>query len=152
MKTACKVGAVWSLGLAAVLASTVTAEPAIAADARARIVPVVTSTAQLPSCRSIEYPGDGGKISVQTAPNGTVAWGITMYNQADVAGRWDIDTLVNARKTTSSFHRALTGPYIPHGSVPPAEATRGGHFSVAGTLVSANGKTFQTAPNDCIIL
>ncbi|PZS39144.1 MAG: hypothetical protein DLM62_09880 [Pseudonocardiales bacterium] len=93
VKTASKLETV-SLGLAAVLASAVTAGPAVAAEAPARtgsvvaqvehashVIPRVLTVeyaAQLPSCSSIEYPGVGGKISVQTAPDGTVSWGITM--------------------------------------------------------------------------
>ena len=40
----------------------------------------------LPSCRSIEYPGN-------------------MWNPADSAGQWDIDPFQGGKKTSGSFHR-----------------------------------------------
>ena len=39
-------------------------------------------SAQAESCRSAEFRGESGVISVQTSPNGTVAWGISMYDPA----------------------------------------------------------------------
>lgn len=106
--------------------------------------------AALPSCKAITYPGNGGKITVQTSPSRTVAWGVNMYNPADSAGKWDIDTFQNGKKTTSGFHR-VTGAYIPHGALNPKEARRGARFHVEATLAAADGKVFHSVPNDCII-
>lgn len=87
---------------------------------------------------------------MQTSSSGVVAWGINMFNPANSAGKWDIDTFVNGRKTTSGFHRT-TGVYIPHGAVNAREARRGARFEVRGTLVGANGTSYTAVPNVCLI-
>jgi hypothetical protein len=112
-------------------------------ELRAKPVP-----SALPSCRSITYRGSSGYISVQTNSSSLVAWGITMTPPSLAVGRWDVDTWLNGRKTSSGFHRTLTGPYIPHGSI---QARRGQTFVVTATLVSANGRTYVNVPNACTV-
>lgn len=107
-------------------------------------------TAPLPSCAAISYPGNAGTITVQTSSNRTVAWGVNMYNPKDSAGKWDLDTFQNGKKTTSGFHR-VTGPYIPHGAVSPKESRRGARFHVEATVITADGRTIRSAPNECTI-
>jgi hypothetical protein len=102
----------------------------------------------LPSCRAITYRGSSGYISVQTNSSSYVAWGITMTPPSLSVGRWDVDTWLNGRKTTSGFHRTTTGPYIPHGAI---QARRGQRFVVTATLVSANGRTYVNVPNACTV-
>lgn len=110
--------------------------------------PSVQEQAAPPSCRSIEYRGNSGKISVQTNNAHRIQWGITMYDSQDSVGRWDVDTYLNGRKTTSGFHRTTTGPYIPHGSL---DARQGQRFHVEAHLQSANGETHHSVTNECIV-
>jgi hypothetical protein len=35
------------------------------------------AASQTPSCASVEFVGNAGRISIQTHPNGTVAWAFT---------------------------------------------------------------------------
>lgn len=106
------------------------------------------ASSALPSCRAITYSGSSGYISVQTNSSSKVAWGITMTPLSLSVGRWDIDTWLNGKKTTSGFHRTTTGPYIPHGSI---QARKGQTFVVTATLVSANGRTYRNVPNACTV-
>ncbi|KAA2261989.1 hypothetical protein F0L68_14945 [Solihabitans fulvus] len=99
----------------------------------------------LPSCAHITYPGNAGYIAVQTSPNKVVAWGIQMQPPSRSAGRWDVDTYLNNHKTTSGFHRTV-GVYVPHGSI---QARSGQVFRVDATLVSVDGNTYHSVPNNC---
>jgi hypothetical protein len=61
-------------------------------------------------------------------------------------GRWDVYTYLNGKRTTSAFNRTITGPYRPHGSI----AARSGQvFRVEATLVSTDGRTYLSVPNNC---
>lgn len=104
-----------------------------------------------PSCRSITYRGTAGQIDIQTTDTSegpVVAWGITMYDRNESRGRWDVDTYLNGRRTTSGFHRTTTTPYVPHGSV---RARSGQRFNIVASLVSASGRSYRSVPNQCFV-
>lgn len=100
------------------------------------------------SCRSIVFQGNAGEIAVQTSDGPTVAWGINMYDPNESGGRWDIDTYINGRKTSSGIHRTEPAPYTPHGSI---LAESGQRFEVRGTLASQSGRYYHTVPNECFV-
>ncbi len=104
-----------------------------------------------PSCRSISYPGSSGRIDVQTSDTErgpVVSWAITMYDEGESVGRWDVDTYLNGRKTTSGFHRNTSTPYVPHGSI---LARSGQRFNVEATLLSASGRSYHNVTNECFV-
>jgi hypothetical protein len=97
-----------------------------------------------PSCARIEYVGNAGYIAVQER-NHRLQWGIVMTPLSLSVGRWDVDTYLSGRKTSSGFHRTVHTPYIPHGSLAvPANKI----FHVQAKLVGPHG-TFVSVPNAC---
>jgi hypothetical protein len=103
-----------------------------------------TAPKALPSCSRIEYVGNAGFIAVQER-NHRLQWGIVMTPPAFSVGRWDVNTYLSGRKTSSGFHRTTTGPYIPHSSLAvPANKV----FHVQATVVTRFG-TFVNVPNAC---
>lgn len=77
-----------------------------------------------------------------------VSWAITMYDQGESVGRWDVDTYRNGKKTSSGFHRNTTTPYVPHGSI---LARSGQRFNVEATLLSASGTSYHNVTNECFV-
>jgi hypothetical protein len=97
-----------------------------------------------PSCAHIKYVGNAGYIAVQER-NHRLQWGIVMTPLSLSVGRWDVNTYLSGRKTSSGFHRTVTTPYIPHGSLAvPANKI----FHVQAKLVGPHG-TFVSVPNAC---
>lgn len=109
------------------------------------------AAASLPSCSYIRYNGPHGYIDVQTTfayPTYRVAWGVTMAPYNLSRGRWDVDTYLSGKKTTSGFHQTTITDYTPHGNVPGARV--GQTFKVVAKLVSAvNGRTYYSVTNEC---
>jgi hypothetical protein len=97
-----------------------------------------------PSCAHITYRGNAGYIAVQER-NHRLQWGIVMTPPKLSIGRWDVNTYLSGRKTTSGFHRTVTAPYIPHGSL---AVPAGKIFHVQAKVVGPNG-TFVNLPNAC---
>ncbi len=98
----------------------------------------------LPSCARIEYVGNAGYIAVQER-NHRLQWGVVMTPLKYSIGKWDVDTYLSGRKTTSGFHRRVTKGYIPHGSLAvPANKI----FHVQAKVVGPSG-TFVNVPNAC---
>lgn len=136
-----------------VLVSTATAAPAAAADGVLVGRSVGRSTAQdeRPSCRAISYPGVSGRVDVQTFDSEegpVVSWGVTMYDRRESIGRWDVDTFLNGKKTSSGFHRTTVVEYIPHGAV---LARSGRRFTLEATLLSAEGNPHHSVTNECFV-
>jgi len=98
----------------------------------------------LPSCSRIEYVGNAGFIAVQER-NHRLQWGIVMTPLKLSIGKWDVNTYLSGRKTTSGFHRTVTKGYIPHSSL-DVRANR--VFHVQAKVVGPNG-TFVNVPNAC---
>ena len=97
-----------------------------------------------PGCGRIEYRGNAGYIAVQER-NHRLQWGIVMTPLKYSIGKWDVDTYLSGRKTTSGFHRRVTTGYIPHGSLAvPANKI----FHVQARVVGPYG-TFVNVPNAC---
>lgn len=106
-----------------------------------------TVPATLPSCRAITYHGNGGAIHVQTSANGTVVWGIYMYNSELNAGPWTVDVYVGKRLDD---HKEQD--YPPHGSVNPKHAKKGAVLSITAThYATANQTWYHSVTNGCII-
>jgi len=138
------------------------AEPAVAGSATQNdgapvevsgggMSPVVSglqeSTAQrLSSCRSAEFRGASGAISVQTSSNGTVAWGISMYDPALNPGPWVVDAFINNRRVDHKEQNCQ-----PHGSVSPRDAKPTSTFSITATHTDLQGTTHHSVSNSCIV-
>lgn len=105
-----------------------------------------TPTAETPSCSAATFPGDAGEVSVQTSPNGTVAWGIYMYDPSANDGPWVVDVFINTRRVD---HKEQD--YAPHGSVNPADAPSGSTFHLDATHTDLKGNTYNSVPNACIV-
>ena len=136
--------------LAALLPALTAAGPAGAAEVLERSS-TITAQADRPSCRSISYPGTSGRIDVQTSDTDqgpVVSWAITMYDEGESVGRWDVDTYLNGKKTSSGFHRNTSTPYVPHGSI---LARAGQRFNVEATLLSASGRSYHNVTNECFV-
>lgn len=102
------------------------------------------TAASYPSCDRIEYVGNAGYIAVQEK-NHRLQWGIVMTPLADSIGKWDVNTYLSGKKTTSGFHRSVTVGYIPHGSLAvPANKI----FHVQAEVVGPHG-TAASVPNAC---
>jgi hypothetical protein len=111
----------------------------------AKVAP--SPAAKLPSCHAITYRGNAGAIHVQTSKNGTVAWGIYMYNPKLDAGPWVVNVYVGSRRVD---HKSQD--YAPHGSVNPKDAKKGKTFHITATHhATANGKNYVNVPNECVI-
>lgn len=105
------------------------------------------AAAKVPSCHAITYKGNAGAIHVQTSKNGTVAWGIYMYNPKLDAGPWNVNVYVGSRRVD---HKSQN--YAPHGSVSPKDAKKGKIFHITATHhATANGKNYANVPNECVI-
>lgn len=105
------------------------------------------AAAKIPSCHAITYKGNAGAIHVQNSKNGTVAWGIYMYNAKLDAGPWNVDVYVGSRRVD---HKSQN--YAPHGSVDPKDAKKGKIFHITATHhATANGKNYGNVPNKCVI-
>jgi hypothetical protein len=103
--------------------------------------------AHLPSCRHITYKGNAGAIHVQTSKKGYVSWGIYMYNRKLDDGPWVVDVYVGKRRVD---HKKQD--YAPHGSVNPKDAKKGKTFHIKATHhADANGKNYESVPNECEI-
>jgi hypothetical protein len=103
--------------------------------------------AATPSCHAITYRGNAGAIHVQTSKNGTVAWGIYMYNSKLNAGPWVVNVYVGKRRVDGKKQN-----YAPHGSVDPKDAKKGAIFHITATHhATANGKNYVNVPNECVI-
>lgn len=107
----------------------------------------VAVPATLPSCRAITYRGNGGAIHVQTSANGTVVWGIYMYDSGLNAGPWTVDVYVRNRRVDHKNQN-----YPPHGSVNPKDAKKGAELRITAThYATANQTWYHNVPNGCII-
>ena len=108
-----------------------------------------SSAAPAPSCRSMQFPGSHGVISVQTNPQGYVAWGIYMYNPIADTGPWHVNVFVGARRVDAkSPPRQI---YAPHGSVNPVDAKSGSTFRIDAKHNDLIGLAYVNVPNSCII-
>lgn len=97
-----------------------------------------------PRCTRIEYVGNAGYIAVQEK-NHRLQWGIVMTPLKYSIGKWNVNTYLSGKKTTSGFHRTVTKGYIPHGSLAvPANKV----FHVQAEVVGPYG-TFVNVPNAC---
>ena len=106
-----------------------------------------TTAAEVPSCRNITYKGNAGAIYVQTNPRGYVLWGIYMYNPKLDSGPWVVSVYVGKTKVDGKKQN-----YAPHGSVNPVNAKKGKIFHITATHhADANGKNYESVPNECII-
>ncbi|QXJ23083.1 hypothetical protein AGRA3207_004198 [Actinomadura graeca] len=103
-------------------------------------------TLRAPSCRSITFTGNAGRISVQTSPGGSVAWGIYMHDPSENAGPWVVDVYVGNRRVD---HK--TQNYPPHGSVAPRDAKSGRIFTIKATHTDLKGRVSHEVPNGCVI-
>jgi len=102
------------------------------------------AAASYPSCDRIEYVGNKSYIAVQEKDH-RLQWGIVMTPLENSIGKWDVDTYLSGKKTTSGFHRTVTVGYIPHGSLAvPANKV----FHVQAEVVGPHG-TAASAPNAC---
>lgn len=75
----------------------------------------------LPLCTSYTKRGATGYIAIQTAPDGTIAWGAYMYVPLWNFGPWWANVMVNASQVDYKFQY-----YPPHGSVNASQAPSGG--------------------------
>jgi hypothetical protein len=103
----------------------------------------------LPSCRSVEFRGSHGTISIQTNSAGYVSWGIKMHNGASDAGPWWVDVYVDRSKVDGKKPPAQF--YNPHGSVSPVDAHSGAVLQVRAIHVDLFGILYRNIPNGCII-
>ena len=60
-------------------------------------------------------------------------------------GKWNVNTYLSGKKTTSGFHRTVKVGYIPHGSL---SVNSGKIFHVMATVVGKHG-TITNVPNAC---
>ena len=105
------------------------------------------AAAKISSCHSITYKGSAGAIHVQTSKSGYVAWGIYMYNSKLDAGPWNVDVYVGKTRVDHKDQN-----YALHGSVNPKDAKKGKIFHITATHhANANGKTYGSVPNECVI-
>lgn len=102
--------------------------------------------ADVPSCGAVEFPGDAGKISVQTSPSGTIAWGIYLYDASKNDGPWSVDVYVGFRRVDHKDQN-----YAPHGSVSPGDAPSGQTFHIEATHTDLEGNFYTSVPNACVI-
>jgi hypothetical protein len=113
---------------------------------KASVKPGKATWADTPSCGAVEFPGNAGKISVQTGPGGTIAWGIYMYDPSKNDGPWTVDVFVGSRRVDHKNQN-----YAPHGSVSPGDATRGETFHIEATHTDLQGNFYTSVPNACVI-
>lgn len=83
---------------------------------------------------------------MQTSPNGTVAWGISMYDPALNPGPWVVDVFVNARRVD---HKEQD--YNPHGSVSPLDAPPGSMFRVEAVHTDPGGTVHHNVSDSCVV-
>ena len=100
----------------------------------------------MPSCRSAQFVGNGGTISVQTHLNGTVAWGIKMHDHSANFGWWVWSAYVGRRRVDGRAQN-----YNPHGSVDPGDAKSFQVLRIEATLMLRGPKVAENVPNACII-
>lgn len=104
--------------------------------------------AEMPSCRSVTYPGPDGFLAVRTSPAGYVQWGGGLNIKPDEAGYYVIDVLVNGKRADRKNKHYL---YFPHGSLPPSKARSGAIFVLQVDLQSDSGNHYVSVTNGCRI-
>jgi hypothetical protein len=97
---------------------------------------IAAQAAELPSCRSITYPGPNGFLAVHTTMEGRVQWVGGLNIKLDEAGYYVIDVLVNGKRADRKNKHYL---YFPHGSLPPSIAPSGATFVLQVDLQSDSG-------------
>ena len=100
----------------------------------------------VPSCRSIRFPGTHGTIHVQTSPLGYVQYGIYMNDATNNDGPWTASIWIGKKKE-DGFKQT----YPPHGSLSSVKARPGEILTIQATHIDMLGRPYKSVPNACRI-
>lgn len=100
----------------------------------------------LPSCRSVDFPGTHGTIWIQTNRLGYVSWGIYMHDAVNNDGPWTASIWVGGIKEDGKDQT-----YPPHGSVSSVKARPGEVLTIDATHIDWLGRPYRSVPNACVI-